>query len=243
MGKHESLVHSGYQCHDVTVTAGGTAILIMHQGSSHHSGRHTIQGGGSTRGSKTPTLRAASQGGNGTHPKNTVAGRDTVLLFHSFLSKKNHHSVFYINSSTLISNLELSVHHRSNLSNSSINAYRNKTLLFDHDSIVFRKSHRRFLVPGCVYTNWIYGCQCASLDEWARIFVQVACGEQPFADGVSGEWSLRETHEVWRHRDLCGIFPESTCIPCRPRPFVLSWHGRIVSLKRFTVFKAITAIH
>lgn len=163
-GKHESLVHSGHQCHDVTVTAGGTAIVIMHQGRSHHSCSHTIQGRGSTRGSKIPTLRVASQGGKSTHPKNTVAGGDTVLLFHSFLSKQNHHSVFYINSSTSVSNLELSVHHRSDPSNSSINAYREKNL-FDHHSIVFHKSHCRFLVPGCVYTNLIYGCQCASLDE------------------------------------------------------------------------------
>lgn len=93
-GKRESLVHSGHRCHDVTVTAGGTAILIMHQGSWHHSRSHTIQGGGSTRGSKANFKGGFSWRKKHTHLKKRGSGRRHGCFSNQFLSKKNHLSVF-----------------------------------------------------------------------------------------------------------------------------------------------------
>lgn len=36
-GKYDSVLYSSHQYHDVTVTAGGKPILIIHQGNNHHT--------------------------------------------------------------------------------------------------------------------------------------------------------------------------------------------------------------
>lgn len=59
-GKHDSVLCGSHRCHDVTVTAGGKPMLIIHQGNNYHKSRNKILG----RQSHKYTERKVLNGGN-----------------------------------------------------------------------------------------------------------------------------------------------------------------------------------